>query len=45
MTIKEAKELLDEEYEKAKRLEYVNNPLAYALFQVWQKADKERKKR
>jgi hypothetical protein len=43
MTIEEAKQLLDEEYERAKRLAYVRNPLAYALHQVWKKADKRRK--
>lgn len=42
MTIEEAKNLLDEEYVRAKRLEYVINPLAFALHQVWKKADKER---
>ena len=45
MTLEEAKKLLDEEYERAKRLEYVINPLAFALHQVWKKADKERKRR
>lgn len=44
MTLEEAKELLDEEYERAKRLAYVINPLAYALYQVWKKADKARRK-
>ena len=39
MTYEEAKALLDEEYERAKRLEYVINPLAYALYQVWKKVD------
>lgn len=42
MTIDEAKKLLDEEYERAKLLEYVINPLAFALHQVWKNADKER---
>lgn len=42
MTINEAKKLLDEEYERAKLLEYVINPLAYALYQVWKIADKKR---
>jgi hypothetical protein len=42
MTLEKAKKLIDEEYERAKRLEYVNDPLAYALYQVWKKADKER---
>lgn len=44
MTLEEAKKLLDEEYERAKRLDYVINPLAYALHQVWKKADKEGRK-
>jgi hypothetical protein len=44
MTLEKAKQLLDEEYERAKRLDYVINPLAYALHQVWKKADKERHK-
>lgn len=44
MTLEEAKKLLDEEYERAKRLEYVISPLAYALYQVWKIADKKRRK-
>lgn len=43
MTIEEAKELLDVEYERALQLDYVQKPLAYALHQVWKKADKERR--
>lgn len=42
MTLEQAKYHLDKEYERAKRLEYVKNPLAYALYQVWKKVDKER---
>lgn len=42
MTLEEAKQLLDEEYERAKRLEYVRNPLAYALYQVWKKVDTDK---
>lgn len=41
MTLDKAKKLLDEEYEKAKKLEFVHNPMAYALYQVWKKADRE----
>lgn len=41
MTLEEANQLLVEEYERAKKLEYVINPLAFALHQVWKKADKE----
>lgn len=43
MTLEKAKKLLEAEYEKAKKLEYVRNPLAYALHKVWKKADAERK--
>lgn len=41
MTLNRAKRLLEREYEKAKTLEFVQNPMAYALYQVWQKADRE----
>ena len=33
---------LEKEYERAKNLEWVHNPLAYALYKVWKMADKER---
>jgi hypothetical protein len=39
MTLKKAINLLEEEYERAKKLEWVRNPLAWALYQVWKKAD------
>ena len=42
--LEEAKKLLDEEYERAKRLDYVRNPIAYALYQAWKKADKKKNK-
>ena len=45
MTLEEAKQLLDVEYERAKRLDYVVNPLAYALYQVWKKADKAKRRK
>ena len=45
MSIDEAKKLLDEEYERAKRLDYVIDPLAYAIHQVWKKADKKKSKK
>ena len=32
--------MLKAEYEKAKLLKWVNNPLAYALYQVWKLADR-----
>lgn len=40
MTLEEAKKLLDEVYERAKRLKYVKKPLAFALYQVWKIADR-----
>ena len=45
MTLKRAIKLLEEEYERACRLEWVHNPLAYALYQVWKIADAERKEK
>ena len=43
MTLEKAIKLLEQEYERAKNLEFVRNPLAYALFRVWKKADGERR--
>lgn len=42
MTLEEAIHLLESEYERAKRLDFVVNPIAYALYQVWKKADRKR---
>lgn len=44
MTIEQAIELLRKEYERAKNMEYVKKPLAWALFQVWKKADQSKTK-
>jgi len=41
-TLEKAIKLLEKEYERAKGLEYVHNPLAYALFRVWKIVDKEK---
>ena len=41
-TMEKVIELLEQEYEKAKNLEYVRDPLAYALYHTWKKVD-ERK--
>ena len=35
-------ELLEKEYEKAKSLDFVRNPIAYALYQTWKAVDNER---
>jgi hypothetical protein len=37
--INKAIRLLQEEYEKAKKQNWIHNPLAYALYQVWRMAD------
>lgn len=39
MTIEKAIKLLIDEYTKAKQNDYVRDPVAYALYQVWKKAD------
>ena len=36
-------ELLHNEYEKAKQLDFVYDPLAYAVYQVWKAVDGRRK--
>lgn len=41
MTLENAIELIKVEYGKATDSHYVHNPLAYALYQVWKKADRE----
>ena len=42
MTLEKAIKLLETEYERAKKLEWVQNPLAWALYQVWKKVDERR---
>ena len=36
-------ELLHNEYERAKQLDFVRDPLAYAVYQVWRAVDGRRK--
>lgn len=43
MTLAKAILTLEREYEKAKKLEYIHNPLAYALYKVWRMVDEERR--
>jgi hypothetical protein len=45
MTLNTAVKRLEEEYEKAQRLPWVRNPLAYALYQVWKIANADVKER
>lgn len=40
MSLEKAIKLLQQEYDRVSRLAYVKNPVAYALYQVWKKADK-----
>lgn len=42
MKIEQAINLLKSEYEKAKDLSFVKNPVAYALYRVWKIADSEK---
>ena len=39
MTLKTAIRLLEREYERAKGLDWIHNPIAYALYQVWKEAN------
>lgn len=39
MRLSTAIKLLEIEYERAKKLKWIHNPLAFALYQVWKKAD------
>lgn len=41
LTLEKATELLKAEYEKAQLLDYVRNPLAFAIYKVWKIADSE----
>ena len=41
MTLVKAINEVTREYERAKKLDYIHNPVAYALYQVWKKADRE----
>lgn len=45
MTLEGAIKSLKIEYEFAKIRKYIKNPLAYALYQVWKRADKRVEKK
>lgn len=45
MHIERAIKLLKAEYERAKKLEYVLDPTAFALYRVWQEAERLRVER
>lgn len=42
MRIETAHRLLDEKYEEAKRLRYVKNKVAWAVYEVWREADAQK---
>lgn len=44
MKLEKALEMVKEKYEQAKKSEYVQNPVAWALYQVWKEADKQGRK-
>lgn len=44
MTIEEAHKELDKLYQQAKKIGYVNMPVAWALYQTWKIADEDRAK-
>lgn len=39
MTLEQAVKLLEREYERGQKIVFVRNPLAWALYRVWKKAD------
>lgn len=45
MTIDKALERVRKEYEKAKDLEFVRDPVAYALYAAWRAADNDGRRR
>lgn len=45
MTLEETIKLLESEYERAKHLDFVINPITYALYKVWRMADRRKKVR
>lgn len=45
MTIQRAIRLLREQYKKALEMPHIEKPLAWALYQVWQEANRKEKKR
>ena len=39
MTLEKAVKLLEEKYDQAQKMEYVQKPLAWALYQTWKEVD------
>lgn len=45
MNVEKAVEMIRAEYEKVKNLEFIRNPVAYAIYTVWKIADKDYKRK
>ncbi len=45
MTLEKVMKMLEVEYERAKKMDFVKRPLAYALYQVWKKVDSAKEER
>lgn len=45
MTLEKAVNLLEEKYEQARKMEYVQKPLAWALFQTWKEVDSKKEEK
>ena len=45
MTLEKVIKMLEAEYERAKTLNFVRDPLAYSLHLVWRRVEEERKKK
>ena len=45
MTIEKALKRVREEYEKAKNLDFVRNPVAKALYEAWRAAENDKSRR
>lgn len=45
MTLEKVMKMLEDEYERAKKMDFVKRPLAYALYQVWKKVDRAKEER
>ena len=43
-SLDEAKKLIDEYYEYAKKQEYIQRPLAWAMYKSWKKVDEYKEK-
>ena len=43
-SLEEAKKLIDEYYEYAKKKKYIQRPLAWAMYKAWQKVNEYKEK-